>query len=244
MNWNALLLSLLITAPVLGADFKEANRLYDEGKFGPAALIYEQIEPKTAHVYFNLGNALFRQEKYGLAVLNFERARRLAPRDPDILANLKFAQQHLGVDDLNQPPTAYRRLVQSVIASRTAREWSRYELAAMWTTSLALAGFIWLPRWRTGVMVLGIVAGIATVALAGALVAHERAAPAAIVIAGKAEARFAPSADATVHFQLPEGAKVSVREDRGEWVLVERADEQQGWVKAVAIEVIGTTTAK
>ena len=105
-------------------DFKAANQLYDAGKFAEAAAAYEKIEPKTAHVYYNLGNAWFRQGKLGLAVLNYERARRLAPRDPDILANLKFAQQRLGVDEVNTPPRAVQRFLRSVIESRTSTEWS------------------------------------------------------------------------------------------------------------------------
>jgi tetratricopeptide (TPR) repeat protein len=232
MIWNALLCSLL-----LGGDFKAANQLYDAGKYADAAAAYEKIEPKTANVYFNLGNALFRQEKFGLAVLNYERARRLAPRDPDILANLKFARQRLSVEEPE-------RFVNTAIASRTPAEWSRYELIAMWLTVFAVAGCVWLQRVRTGMMLGAIVAGLATLATAGVLIAQSRAVPSAIVVTGKADARFAPSADATIHFQLPEGAKVSVREDRGAWVYVERVDGQAGWVKADAIERIGIATAK
>ena len=73
---------------------------------------------------------------------------------------------------------------------------------------------------------------------------QSRRTPVAIVVAGRADTRFAPATDATVHFQLPEGAKVAIREDRGAWVYVERADGQAGWVKADAIERIGITTAK
>ena len=32
-----------------------------------------------------------------------------------------------------------------------------------------------------------------------------------------------------------EGTKVAVREDRGQWLFVERADGQQGWVKTEAL---------
>jgi SH3-like domain-containing protein len=60
--------------------------------------------------------------------------------------------------------------------------------------------------------------------------------PAAVVLVAKTEARFAPLADATVHFQLAEGTRVVVREDRGQWWLVERADEQQGWVHSSGLE--------
>jgi hypothetical protein len=42
--------------------------------------------------------------------------------------------------------------------------------------------------------------------------------------------------EATVHFQLSEGTKVAIREDRGQWIFIERADEQQGWVRAEALE--------
>jgi tetratricopeptide (TPR) repeat protein len=230
MIWNVLICSLALT------DFKAANALYDAGKFTEASAAYEKIEPKTAAVYFNLGNALFREEKFGLAILNYERARRLEPRDPDTLANLRFAEQRLAVGELNTPSSAYRRLAQSVVSSRTSSEWSRYELVALWLTALAIAGAIWLPRWRTGFMVVAVGAGLATAATGTALAIQDRAAPAAIVIAGKTDARFAPTADATVHFQLPEGAKVFIREDRGPWTYVERADGQQGWVKADAIE--------
>src|ERR1041385_4838407 len=100
------LLGLSTAVAATSDDFKAANQLYDAGKFAEAAAVYEKLEPKTAHVYYNLGNAWFRQGKMGLAVLNYERARRLAPRDPDILANLKFAEQRLGVDDVNTAPRA------------------------------------------------------------------------------------------------------------------------------------------
>src|ERR1039458_3014626 len=97
-------LSAAIAAP--SDDLKAANQLYDAGKFAEAAAAYQKIEPKTAEVYHNLGNAWFRENKLGLAILNYAQPRRLAPRDPDILAHLKFAQQRLGVDDVNTPPRA------------------------------------------------------------------------------------------------------------------------------------------
>src|ERR1051326_2790731 len=120
------LLSLGTTVAGPIVDFKAANQLYDAGKFAAAAAVYEKLEPKTAHVYYNLGNAWFRQGKMGLAVLNYERARRLAPRDPDLLANLKCAEQRRGVDDVNPAPRAIQRFLQSVIESRTPTEWSVY----------------------------------------------------------------------------------------------------------------------
>ena len=223
---------LLVTAYFsFAGDFQSANQLYDAGKFAEAAAAYEKMEPKTAGVYFNLGNALYRQEKFGPAILNYERARQLAPRDPDILANLRFARQRLGVDE----PAS---LLRSVVASRTIAEWSWYELAALWATILAVAGAVWWPRGRAALLVLAIVAGALTAGTAGILVHQLRTPPAAIVIAGSADARFAPAAEATVRFKLGEGSRVAIREDRGSWLLAERADGQQGWIEAERVALV------
>jgi tetratricopeptide (TPR) repeat protein len=220
-------------------EFKAANALYDAGKFSEAVIAYERIEPKTANLFFNLGNACFRAGQVGRAVLNYERARRLAPRDPDILANLKFAEQKLGVDDVNAPPTAWQRVLRSIVDSRTPGEWSAYELAGVWLATLALGLMLWVRAARTALLVVTFAAFAWLLAAGSALsdqVIHERTAPRAVVLDRRAEARFAPLPDSTVHFQLNEGTEVAVREDRDQWLLVERADGQQGWVKREAVE--------
>lgn len=219
-------------------DFKAASQLYDAGKFAEAAALYEKIELRTAHVYYNLGNALFREGKVGEAILNYERARRLAPRDPDILANLKFAEQRLGVDEVNTPPRAIQRILNSAIASRTVTEWSAYELAALWLTAVAVGFCVYIPRTRVGFLGIA-VAGFVGFAVATAALSYDiisdRTRPHAVVVTAETEARFAPMPDATVHFKLVEGTEVAIREDRGRWLFVERADGQQGWVVSEAV---------
>jgi tetratricopeptide (TPR) repeat protein len=233
------LLGWLLVGAVFADDFKSANALYDAGKFVDAAAAYEKIEPKTAHVFFNLGNAQCRAGQVGRAVLNYERARQLSPGDPDILANLNFAEQKLGVVEVNESPKPVVRFVRSIAASRTPAQWSRYEIGGVWATMLLIAAAVWRPRWRTGLGLLAALAGVVLVTATAMVIYRGVAPPAAVVVVPKTEARFAPLADATVHFQLSEGTRVFVREDRGQWVLVERADEQQGWVKSDAIERVG-----
>lgn len=241
MNWKPRVCSLLLLLPagaVATDELAVANRLFDAGRYAEAVAAYETIEPRTAHVYFNLGNAHVRQDQLGRAVLNYERARRLAPRDPDILANLRFAAERLGVAELNQPPGRGVRLWQGLLASRTLREWGVAEVATLWFGLGAIGLTVWLGKWR------GVLVTIAGVSLAGwvltvmALSARLAAAPAAVVHQARIEARFAPQPEATVHYTLPAGARVTVREDRGHWWLVERADGKQGWIPAAAAERI------
>lgn len=228
--------SVAVAVPADG--FKAANQLYDAGKFTEAAAAYEKIEPKTAHVYYNLGNAWFRQNKLGLAVLNYARARQLAPRDPDILANLKFAQQRLGVEGINTSPRAIQRVLRSVIDGCTASEWSAGEAAGLWLLALAIGARFYFPKMRRGFLVIAVTSfvgfGFSTFALSYQVV-NNHMAPQAIVVSGETEARFAPVPDSTVHFRLAEGTQVAIREDRGQWLFVERADGQQGWVKSEAL---------
>ncbi len=230
------------TAPAWASpadEFRAANALYDAGKFSEAIAAYEHIEPKTAGLYFNLGNAFFRAGQVGQAVLNYERARLLAPRDPDVLANLKFAEQKLGVDDVNAPPTVWQRVLRSIVDSRTPGEWSAYELAGVWLVTLALGLMLWMRTARTVLLVVTCAAFAWLLAAGSALsgrMIDERTAPRAVVLVRQAQARFAPLPDSTVHFPLTEGTEVAVREDRDQWLLVERADGQQGWVTRETVE--------
>ncbi len=216
-------------------DFKAANQLYDAGKYAEAAAAYEKIEPKTANVYYNLGNAYYRDGQPGEAILNYRRARLLSPRDPDILANLRFTEQRAGVNEVNAPSRVWHRVLQTAVFSRTLNEWAGYELGSIWLTVTAIAAARWLRKGRT-VLVVAAAACLAALALtAGALVyrvALARSAPTAVVVVKHTDARFAPLADATVHFPLEEGTAVAIKEDRGRWLFVERADGQQGWVNA------------
>ena len=222
-------------------DFKAANQLYDAGKFADAIAAYEKIEPKTAYLYFNLGNAHFRAGETGKAIVNYERARRLSPRDPDILANLKFAQQKLGVEEVNAPPKVWQRIVRSAIDSHTPREWSVYELVGIWLATLAVGLAMWLRRVRTTLLVVSAAAFVWLLVAGSALsyqMMDERTAPRAVVVVRQADARFAPLPDSTVHVRLLEGTEGSVLEDRGQWLLMERADGQQGWVRRESVELI------
>jgi hypothetical protein len=174
----------------------------------------------------------------------YERARRLAPRDPDILANLKFAEQRLGVDEVNTPPRALQRYSEfrhcEPHGQRSGVHTNWYALAH--DRSAVGAFHLHSPESEPASLVIAMVAllgfSVSTFAL-GYEVINDRTAPRAVVVVRETEARFAPVIDSTVHFKLAEGTTVAVREDRGQWLFVERVDGQQGWVKSEAVERVG-----
>ncbi len=126
--------------------------------------------------------------------------------------------------------------------SQTLGWWTTLELGGFWLVLVGAGILFWGPRGR---LAGGIVLAVALVAVAvggsalGWRLRTEQVAPAAVVIADDVEARFAPLDDATVHFTLGAGRRVRVREDRDRWWLVERADGQQGWIRAEQAARIG-----
>lgn len=77
-----------------------ADQMYSQGEFEIAADLYEQIlsqEYVSAEVHYNLGNAYFKSGNIAACILNYERALKLAPKDEDIIFNLKLA--NLSVKD-------------------------------------------------------------------------------------------------------------------------------------------------
>src|SRR3989338_3007101 len=100
VSWIALCFGLLAmprfsSAESLENRFAKANQLYRDEKHDKAARLYEEIVVATPsfEVYYNLGNAYFKSKQLGKAILNYERARRLSPRDRDVLANLSYVNQ-------------------------------------------------------------------------------------------------------------------------------------------------------
>src|SRR5438309_7937754 len=82
----------------LSSAIEQANKLYEQGKFTEATVAYEKIIADgrvSPALYFNIGNALFKSDRIGRAILNYRLAEQMAPRDPDIRANLRFVRNHV-----------------------------------------------------------------------------------------------------------------------------------------------------
>ncbi len=96
-----LLCSLLWAGP--SESWAGASEAAARGDYAAAAGHYRDLlQQGVVHedVYYNLGNSLYRQNRLGEAVLAWRRAAVLAPRDPDVQANLAFARRTLR-DDLS-----------------------------------------------------------------------------------------------------------------------------------------------
>ena len=222
------------TAGDPGALFAAAAKAYDAGRLDECIGLYTRLAATgnvPMEVHFNLGNAWFRKGNLGRTVLEYRRAWRIAPRDPDIAANLRFALQAAGATP--PEPSLMHRLLQRLSDARwTVVLWSAYALASV------LAGALILRRGRGPWLWRGLVTTLVVLAAAGAGRAEWRGfarRPEAVVLAAGCRALFAPLPDATVHFALPPGSIVRMEERQGAWLKVD-LNGRAGWIEAAACE--------
>ncbi|MCP3876503.1 MAG: hypothetical protein GY699_25600 [Desulfobacteraceae bacterium] len=67
---------------------------YKDGNFNQAAIEFESIAQnniKNPYLFYNIANAYLKSNDIGRAILWYERAKVLAPNDPDLNSNLKYA---------------------------------------------------------------------------------------------------------------------------------------------------------
>lgn len=228
------------TAPGPRTTFYHANALYKDGQYAAAAREYEQLRQAgltSGNLYFNLGNAYFKAGEKGQAILNYERARRLMPGDPDLGANLAYAQSLTGA------PACAGTLWQAVVFPLSHRLPTH---RLLWTTSavytlllLALAVYrLWpaRPRWlvysAAGFAALAVIAGTS---LAQQLLTDDWQRQAVVISAGETPTRFEPADTGTVHFVLKEGSLIRVLDSRENWLQVARCDGRRGWIEKQAV---------
>ncbi len=222
------------------ADFFRGNALYADGRYADAAVAYEQAGAGgagSAPLWFNLGNAWLKAGDVGRAIAAYERARRLAPRDPDVAANLGFAREEAEIT-VAPPPLAARLLVPLAFRA-TSDELLLLASVAWWLLFLLLAaGLLW-PRAQRG-LVRGAVAAGVLLAVAGSAAAYRIVTvdrrPVAVVMGAKDVAvRFEPSASGTAHFDAAPGTMLDVLAERDAWVQVARDDGVRGWIERSAL---------
>ena len=240
MGWMAAFFILAATALAapegvarFGRTFADAAKAYDENRLPEAIAGWQALADEgqaLPEVLFNLGNAYYRHGDLGEAILAYRRAQRLAPRDPDVRANLGFAAQSAGIELPARKPLA------ALLLDFSRAEWLGFGVACFWLLAGALATWILWPRLRfVSRPTAAVWAALLLPALAG-LALHrdlDRFPEGVAMIAGQ-KVLSSPLESATPLLAVPEGAIVRMRENRGNWIEVELG-ETRGWLPAAAL---------
>jgi tetratricopeptide (TPR) repeat protein len=212
--------------------FDHANKLYEQGKYSESIAAYTNLlrhKETSAAVYFNLGNACFKNGQTGQAIAAYRLAQRLAPRDPDIRANLRFTRESLGQSSFG--PGLWQRWFNMF----TLNELTLAAVVALWLWLLVLAAGqfrrTWADNLRTYRMVLGLATGFLLAWLA--LVLQSRlGSTQAVVISRDAAVRYGPFEEAQRFYTARDGAEVAVLDRKENWVQVSDGSKRVGWLQA------------
>ena len=235
---SALVCAGNLFAAEVAADFNAANKLYAEGKFGPAAGAYEKILQSgvaSPSLWFYYGNAEFKLGQRGRAIAAYRRAELLAPRDAEVRANLAFVRNQVA------GPTWRPSRWESWLGALSLEEWTMLAAGAFWLAFILLALRQIQPAWRprlrgltSGIILLTILscAGLGTAATL------HYSKPTAVVIEAEATARSGPFAEAQDAFKVQNGAELAVLGRRHDWLQVADGSGRIGWLPAKQVEVL------
>lgn len=244
----AVLLALALQPVPLHAQeelFEEGNRLYQQEDYQGALDSYLSIREagfESPDLYYNIGNAYFKANELGRAILYYERARRLAPNDADILANLDLARA-LGADEIVPLP----RFWLFRVGSWWMNLFPRSLLIGLTTAGylMAISALVMLvlrlgaAAWARRAAVAG---GIVVLVLGTTLAVRETGLGQprhAVVLFAEVGVQSAPSDDPALQlFVIHEGTRVRVDRRSEEWLEVVLDDGKVGWVRAEVLEEV------
>jgi tetratricopeptide (TPR) repeat protein len=242
---SAALLVLLLGAMTLRAEpvsqaFNESNKLYEEGKYVQAAAAYEKIVQAgtvSPALYFNLGNACLKAGQVGRAICAYRQAEELAPRDPDIRANLQIARSQAGASNSALPGNRWTRWIGRL----TLNEWTLAAAAAAALFFIVLtAREIWPGLKKSGAGLVGLL-GLAVVGLAaclGVAVEQRLIEKSSVVVVSEAVVRRGPLPESQSAFTVHDGAELLVLGSDGDWLQVSDAAKHIGWLAQKEAAVI------
>jgi hypothetical protein len=162
----------------------------------------------------------------------------LDPRDGDIRQNLDFALRRAG-EELS--PSGMPPLVFLAFHLLSERELAGLQWLACWMT-LILAGLClrrasWHETcigWTIAAGAFWIFTGLWWLALRGVTPPHR-----GVIVIASAEARAGPGDNFNVSFTAPEGRRVQILSENGEWLEIGVIKEgAKGWVPSSAVEEI------
>lgn len=224
--------------------FQNANSFYENKDYEKAISLYEilvKMDKVNRDVFYNLGNSYFKIKKIGSAILNYERALRVSPRDRDTRLNLKLSRAQT-IDKLEMPERGF--IVNSVLFLYDRMNINELTLAVSISyviVVLILIYSIFFVAKRRRLFYIagtfGVISAIFAIFLC-AKINEEVFQKQAIIIVEKVDVRSGPKEDYLLQFNLHEGTKVRVVEERQDWCQIELSKDLRGWIPRNTVDII------
>ncbi len=248
--WSGILLFFSVSFSIVTAQerasialFMEANRAYQTQNFANSAQLYESLLAqghRNGHLYYNLGNTHYRLGNLGKAIGYYLQALDDLPRHEDLIANLAYARQQT-TDQKENQEHSWRE---------TFQEWSGPLSLQEWLLVLMVCnGFFWgiailrlFYRREVFSWLLFLSGGLTVFLLVGAFIKWWAPLPLGIILPQKSAIYAAPHQQATVLFELHEGAEVVIQDEAKQWLKVRFESTQKGWIEKKNLFLVAPQT--
>ncbi|SDG84489.1 tetratricopeptide repeat protein [Winogradskyella thalassocola] len=226
--------------------FRDANTLYNDGKFAEAIDKYESIlnsKEHSAELYFNLGNANYKLNNIAPSIYYFEKALQLAPHDKDIENNLAFAQ-NMTIDAIDKVPTVgFSRIVNNIVNTFNTDTWAKIAVGGVLLFVIIFLAyhFSYTSSKKRIAFVTSIVSlfvACISVAMAFQKADLNKKNNPAIVFAQESRVKTDPNPTSEEVFRLHEGTKVQVLETYEDWNKIQLSDNSTGWIPSKDIKLL------
>jgi tetratricopeptide (TPR) repeat protein len=241
----------LLAAPAADADSAPANsaqetlqkarQAYDRGAPDQAAELYRSLNQpgrENPVLLYNQANCAFRLGHPAEACALYERARRLAPRDSDIIENLNFARKQLGLPPV-LPTGTPKELVLRLRALLRPDEWLLLAatLIFLWALSAGIQRLRRQPSPWLHTTAAGLI-GLTLLFSWSQLHSSYQPQTQAIVTVENATVHSLPGDDTKeLSLKLQTGEQVQIVEERTDWYRI-RKGHSEGWIAKSQLNLI------
>ena len=241
------------------ASWEAGIKAYNAKEYDAAIEAFEAVVANgyaSAEVYYNLANAYYKKGEgnvvsgrsfaggeLGRAVLNYRRALMLNPTHEDARYNLDIAIDR--TDDIREVPNGVlAQLWHSMQGAMSANGWTILSIAMLFIT-LALV-LVYMLSKSVVMRKVSFFTAIATLLLfitTTALALSQRSAHQSdnrgVLVCENTEAVHSePNNYSKVIRTHSQGVTLKLLRSKGEWVEVQFADGEKGWVRSVSVEKI------
>jgi len=222
--------------------FRTANKYYESGKYLEAIDEYKKILTlgfENGKIYYNMAGAYLKLGKIGEAILHYERAQLFMPRDADLKANMRFANNMVAGKNMPGKGVWYWRPLRKFIDSFTINEFTLLTVFTYWGMLFFIAlSLIIKSKKRIFIVCIS----IATVFLLffGTVTLQKTVyvSQSSIIISKSTDVMYGPFESATKFFTLREGNSVIVLNRRDGWSKIKRPDGKVGWLRTEDVEKV------
>ncbi|SDR82967.1 SH3 domain-containing protein [Gillisia sp. Hel1_33_143] len=226
--------------------FDKANTAYNEGDYNAAISNYQKIIDQgeaSSELYYNLANAHYKLSHIAPSVYYYEKALKLDPNDKDVKNNLAFAN-NMVIDDIKEVPKAgisnsFNNFVNTLSYNTWA--WIGVLFSALFAVFFILYYFSISPRFKRvffGVAMVAVILMIFSVISGFHQKSNIQDSKFAIVFAEEVAVRSEPNLRGDEQFTLHEGTKIEVLNTYQNWVKLQLANGDQGWLEKNSLKFL------